>query len=64
MSEALNVRLRIAKAEYEKGKSLLLDLDSQRHNVARGLVKLEGMIEILLEQGAEDVAAQQAEMQQ
>lgn len=48
----INTRLRSLKAEHEKGRALLEDLDAQRAVVARGLVKIEGAMELLLEMGA------------
>lgn len=48
----INVRLAALKVEHDKGRALIESLDAQRAAVARGLVKVEGAMELLLEMGA------------
>lgn len=48
----INARLTELEGEYESGKEKLVALDAQRADLIRSMIRLEGAMTLLREQGA------------
>jgi predicted nuclease with TOPRIM domain len=57
MREQLQQRLAELQAEYETGQKMLADLDQQRANLERTLLRISGAMQVLEEMLNQPVAA-------